>query len=410
MRESSVSSAAGPLAALGAPDVLSQDSLPDIPNVQAARCCSLSPQARWVKLAKQARDIMDLKAQMAQVLELLTKQAPAAQAPVQALLQPQLPYPSRPPKGVQGGWGGSPQLAQEDTLSIAASGDGASFSSNMQSREGALAHTAVVTEHLVRLGLTINDAKSRLTLVQCTTNLGLWLDSTTMCAYLSDDRVAAIWGCLSLFRQGSQVTLRLCQKLLGLMAAAIAAIRMCPLQVWLNVFHLNAKRDRHHQLTVSYECSAALCWWRVPSHLSKGLVKEIWTANTGSPFWGSSHSISCCMTGPSATPGEAGQAATLGETEPATPGDGSSRPSGGDSSSGPSGGDGSSGPSGGDGSSEPLRGDGSSGPPGGDGSSGPPGGDGSSGPPGGDGSSGPSGGDGSSGPSGGELGRRAPGH
>ncbi|MGH0135909.1 UNVERIFIED_CONTAM: hypothetical protein FKN15_060352 [Acipenser sinensis] len=49
--------------------------------------------------------------------------------------------------------------------------------------------------------------------------------------------------------EGSQVTLLLCQKLLGLMAAAISAIqldlfRMCPLQVWLNAFHLNTKHDR----------------------------------------------------------------------------------------------------------------------------------------------------------------------
>ncbi|MGH0132978.1 UNVERIFIED_CONTAM: hypothetical protein FKN15_020896 [Acipenser sinensis] len=46
-----------------------------------------------------------------------------------------------------------------------------------------------------RLGLTINDAKSRLTPVQCTTYLGLWLDSSTMCAHLSDDSVAAIQRC-----------------------------------------------------------------------------------------------------------------------------------------------------------------------------------------------------------------------
>ncbi|MGH0146617.1 UNVERIFIED_CONTAM: hypothetical protein FKN15_041228 [Acipenser sinensis] len=75
-------------------------------------------------ISKQARDIMDLKAQMAQVLELLAEQAPAAQAPVQAPLQPQLPYPPSP-RGVQGGW-------EEDTLSIAASGEEASFSSDMQ--------------------------------------------------------------------------------------------------------------------------------------------------------------------------------------------------------------------------------------------------------------------------------------
>ncbi|MGH0118247.1 UNVERIFIED_CONTAM: hypothetical protein FKN15_057481 [Acipenser sinensis] len=73
---------------------------------------------------------MDLKAQMAQVLELLSKQATAS-APAQATLQPQAPYlPSL--QGAQGGWEGSPQLAQEDALSIATSDEAASFSSDMQ--------------------------------------------------------------------------------------------------------------------------------------------------------------------------------------------------------------------------------------------------------------------------------------
>ncbi|MGH0143409.1 UNVERIFIED_CONTAM: hypothetical protein FKN15_016740 [Acipenser sinensis] len=135
MRASSTSSMAVPSAALGAPEPLcsdlSQDPLLGIPDAQAS--CSHSPslQARRVKHSKQARDIMDLKAQMAQVIELLAKQAPATLASVQAPLQPKLPYPFFP-RGVQGGWEEASQLAQEDTLSIAASGEGASFSSDMQ--------------------------------------------------------------------------------------------------------------------------------------------------------------------------------------------------------------------------------------------------------------------------------------
>ncbi|MGH0170156.1 UNVERIFIED_CONTAM: hypothetical protein FKN15_058471 [Acipenser sinensis] len=103
---SSASFMAGPLAALAAPEPLlhdlSQDPLLDISDAQAARSRSTSPQA---KRSKQARDIMDLKAQMVQVLELLAK---------------------------QGGWEEASQLAQEDTFSIPASGEGASFSSDMQ--------------------------------------------------------------------------------------------------------------------------------------------------------------------------------------------------------------------------------------------------------------------------------------
>ncbi|MGH0152652.1 UNVERIFIED_CONTAM: hypothetical protein FKN15_043533 [Acipenser sinensis] len=127
-KESSASYAAGLSAAFGSPDDAPLDSLPDIPSAQRNR--SPSPAAKRVKRSRHARDIMDLKAQMAQVLELLSKQATAS-APAQARLQPQAPYPPYP-QGAQEGWEGSPQLAQEDALSIAASGDAASFSSDMQ--------------------------------------------------------------------------------------------------------------------------------------------------------------------------------------------------------------------------------------------------------------------------------------
>ncbi|MGH0144924.1 UNVERIFIED_CONTAM: hypothetical protein FKN15_039614 [Acipenser sinensis] len=132
-KTSSASLVAGPSAALGAPVPLfrdlSQDPLLDIPDVQAPLRRTPSTQTRRVKRSRQARDIMDLKAQMAQVLELLAKQAPAAPAAVPAPLQPQLPYPLSPRED-QGGWEEASQLVQEDMLSIAASGEGASFSSD----------------------------------------------------------------------------------------------------------------------------------------------------------------------------------------------------------------------------------------------------------------------------------------
>ncbi|MGH0140777.1 UNVERIFIED_CONTAM: hypothetical protein FKN15_035279 [Acipenser sinensis] len=82
----SSTSMAGPSAALGAPEPLhhdmSQDPLLGISDVHASRSRSPSPQTRRVKRSKQVRDIMDLKAQMVQVLELLAKQASAAPASV----------------------------------------------------------------------------------------------------------------------------------------------------------------------------------------------------------------------------------------------------------------------------------------------------------------------------------------
>ncbi|MGH0120122.1 UNVERIFIED_CONTAM: hypothetical protein FKN15_063343 [Acipenser sinensis] len=69
-KESSASYAAGSSAALGSPDTVPLDSPLSLPNVQRNR--SPSPAVKQVKRSKQARDIMDLKAQMAQVLELLS--------------------------------------------------------------------------------------------------------------------------------------------------------------------------------------------------------------------------------------------------------------------------------------------------------------------------------------------------
>ncbi|MGH0175931.1 UNVERIFIED_CONTAM: hypothetical protein FKN15_003372 [Acipenser sinensis] len=63
----------------------------DIPDTQASSSHSPSPQARRVKCSRQARDIMDLKAQMAQVLELLAKQAPAASSFAAPIAIPPLP-------------------------------------------------------------------------------------------------------------------------------------------------------------------------------------------------------------------------------------------------------------------------------------------------------------------------------
>ncbi|MBN3274129.1 ATP5H synthase, partial [Polyodon spathula] len=83
-RASSASSMAGSSVALGAPESLlrdlSQDPLLGNPDTQVSRSHSPSPQARRVKRSRQSTDIMDLKAQMAQVVEFLGKQAPAAMA------------------------------------------------------------------------------------------------------------------------------------------------------------------------------------------------------------------------------------------------------------------------------------------------------------------------------------------
>ncbi|MGH0161436.1 UNVERIFIED_CONTAM: hypothetical protein FKN15_064024 [Acipenser sinensis] len=136
----SASPVAGQLVVLAAPEPLllwlSQTPSQGIHCEQAwvttPRCCSLSLQARRVKCSKQTRDIMDLKVQMAQVLELLTRQqAPAAPAAAPALPLPAVPYPPSP-RGDQSKWEALSQMAEEDALSIAASWGESSFPTEME--------------------------------------------------------------------------------------------------------------------------------------------------------------------------------------------------------------------------------------------------------------------------------------
>ncbi|MGH0167754.1 UNVERIFIED_CONTAM: hypothetical protein FKN15_066207 [Acipenser sinensis] len=104
------------------------------PLQQAAtpRSRSPSPQVRWVKRARQARDIMDLRAQMVQVLELHSRQkALAAPATSQAPLSSEVPYPPSP-RGIQREREELSQLTEEDVLSIAASWHETFFCTEME--------------------------------------------------------------------------------------------------------------------------------------------------------------------------------------------------------------------------------------------------------------------------------------
>ncbi|MGH0115642.1 UNVERIFIED_CONTAM: hypothetical protein FKN15_037965 [Acipenser sinensis] len=53
-------------------------------------------------------------------------------------------------------------------------------------QEGAVVHTAIVTEPQAKLGLTLNEAKSQLIPVQSTVYLGLRLDSTKVTPHAPD--------------------------------------------------------------------------------------------------------------------------------------------------------------------------------------------------------------------------------
>ncbi|MGH0126722.1 UNVERIFIED_CONTAM: hypothetical protein FKN15_062891 [Acipenser sinensis] len=117
---------AEPSAAFGAtspPLQLSQSPSQEIPCAQdnLTRSCthSPSPKLRRLKRSKQARDIIYLKEQMAQVLELLSRQqAPVAPVEAQAPISPAPASAPGSPMGAQVELELEPQplMAEEDTI------------------------------------------------------------------------------------------------------------------------------------------------------------------------------------------------------------------------------------------------------------------------------------------------------
>ncbi|MGH0147359.1 UNVERIFIED_CONTAM: hypothetical protein FKN15_010687 [Acipenser sinensis] len=99
-------------------------------------------QARRVKRSRQAKDIIYLKEQMSQVLELLSRQqTPAAPVEVPAPLPPTPTSAPRSPMGAQAEPEPQPLMAEEDTLSLAASWDEDSFPTEMEEEEEPVAST-----------------------------------------------------------------------------------------------------------------------------------------------------------------------------------------------------------------------------------------------------------------------------
>ena len=145
-----------------------------------------------------------------------------------------------------------------------------------QSRQQVGEDTEWVLSHIQSLGLQANLKKSDLNPRQETAFLGLCLNSLTMRASLTPQRVAGIQAALHAFRRGRRIELLSFQKMLGLMSAAamvvpLSLLRARPLQCWLNAFSLHPRRHRHRKLRVTQSCGQALIPWRDARLLTQGI-------------------------------------------------------------------------------------------------------------------------------------------
>lgn len=143
-------------------------------------------------------------------------------------------------------------------------------------RERAVRDTAILLSHVTRLGLTVNYTKSSLTPSQRVVFLGVTLDSQSMRASLSPQRVEAILNLLLRFRENKVQKYSLFLRLAGMLAAASAVVplgllSLRPLQIWMNGLHLDPKWHKCRKVWVSKRCLQALRPWRRRSHLVKGV-------------------------------------------------------------------------------------------------------------------------------------------
>lgn len=167
-------------------------------------------------------------------------------------------------------------------------------------RQEVVHHTDVLTRHLVNLGFQINVEKSMMIPAQRISFIGLTLDSLQTKAFLSMERVETMRVNLALFRRGSMVTLKQCQRLLGLMASSVVAIPlgrlyMRGIQRWVASLGLNPHHNAHHRVRVSTDCSLALRQWRNPGFLTQGVAmgtvqaRKVITTDASLVGWGATH-------------------------------------------------------------------------------------------------------------------------
>ncbi|KAI2668407.1 ORF V: Enzymatic polyprotein [Labeo rohita] len=135
----------------------------------------------------------------------------------------------------------------------------------------------LVLRHLSHLGLQVNREKSKLSPVQRISFLGVELDSVSMTARLTNERVQSVLKCLESFRHKTAVPLKTFQRLLGHMAATAAVtplglLHMRPLQRWL---HDRVPRWAWHRGTlrigVSPQCRRLFSPWSDPAFLQAGV-------------------------------------------------------------------------------------------------------------------------------------------
>ena len=158
--------------------------------------------------------------------------------------------------------------------------------------------TARVLSHIEALGMSVNLEKSSLLPMQQTTFIGMSLDSVSMQARPTTQRVEKIHNLLRSFRLGAMVTVRKWLRLLGMLTSVSAVtplglLHLRPLQRWFNGLHMDPCLHRKVKVKVTRGCIVYLRRWRDNAFLLHGVPlgsvparREVVTTDASTQGWG----------------------------------------------------------------------------------------------------------------------------
>lgn len=146
-----------------------------------------------------------------------------------------------------------------------------------QTREQAHDNTLLLLDHVSCLGLTVNFAKSSLTPSQRVVFIGVAVDSLTMSAQPSPQRVDEAIRLVSHARRSSRLFYGLLLRLMGKLTSMstvvpLGLLFLRPLQIWINNLGLNPKLHQRRLVRLSDQCLQHLRPWGNREFLIRGVA------------------------------------------------------------------------------------------------------------------------------------------
>lgn len=144
-------------------------------------------------------------------------------------------------------------------------------------QEQAQNNTSLLLHHVSQLGLTVNFAKSLLIPSQQITFIGISINSLTMSATPSPERVDDVIRLVSQVRRRQSLPFGLLLQLMGKMTAMssvvpLGLLYLRPLQIWINCLNLKPKLHQLRLVHLSSQCLRHLQPWESRDFICQGVT------------------------------------------------------------------------------------------------------------------------------------------